>query len=100
MRHQRPSSAKRGAASFQVAGSSTRGGCAGGGVAHPRKMRAAEARLLRSMRRMVWRQVVGMGDGARALDLFAQLLGAARLAQPARGEQLEEHRHEEDREEG
>src|SRR5436305_15019461 len=100
MRHQRPSSVSfrkcGGAVSFQAAGSSTRGGCAGGGVAQA----VNKTKLLRSMRRMVRRQRVGMGNSARTLDLIAQLVGAAWLAQPARGEQLEEHRHEEDGEEG
>ena len=49
---------------------------------------------------MVGRQGLGMGDSARALDLGTQLIGGALLAQPPRGEQLEEHRHEEDGEEG
>src|SRR6059058_1284625 len=100
MRHQRPSSAKRGAASCQVAGSSTRGGCIGGGVAHAASTTTSRsdlriALLLRPVAGLRVRRMVeavlrlAMRDAGRMADLVADFLGAARLAQPARREQLE-----------
>src|SRR3954470_4933417 len=115
MRHQRPSSAKRGAVSFHTFGSSTFGAWGGGGVAQAARSNASTsalriALLLRLSERRIGALFVGcmveavlglaVHHAARMPDLLADFRGAARFAQPARGEQLEEHRHEEDGEEG
>src|SRR3954470_9761848 len=105
MPHQRPSSAKRGALSFHAAGSSTRGGCAGGGVAQAASSSSGRsdlriALLLRLVDGRVRRVViavlrVAVRDTAGMPDFLADLRSAPPLAQPARRQQLEEHRHEE-----
>src|SRR5437660_11154705 len=112
MRHQRPSSAKRGAVSFHAAGRSTLGGCGGGGVAQPAASRTTNSSdlrispLLRRIENLVMRCMVeavlglALHHAARMPDLLADFRGAARFAQPARGEPLEEPRHEQDCEEG
>src|SRR3982751_1384867 len=111
MPHQRPSSAKRGALSFHTVGSSTRGGCAGGGVAQAASSSSGRSDLritlllrlvadLRMRRVVVAMLRVAVRDAAGMPDFLADLRGAPRLAQPARRQELEKHRHEEDGKEG
>src|SRR6267143_4803661 len=97
MRHQRPSSASRGATSFQAAGSSAAGRSYGGCVEQAAN---STAKLLVRMWRMMRVLNLRVRDRARAFDFVLDLGGAAVLAQSSIDEQLEEHRHEEDGEEG
>src|SRR5258706_13265210 len=106
MRHQRPYSAYRGALSFHAAGSSIAAfldSIVGVLLHAARSSRniAAGLRILLLLVRNDVRQVrAAVGRAPRALDLGADLVGAPLLAQAPVGEQLEEHRHEEDGEEG
>src|SRR3954468_22640567 len=97
MRHQRPSAAKRGAASFHACGSSTAGRSYFGARLHAA---SRTKRLLVRMRRMVRGQRVLVDDLLRVTDLVLDLARRALLGEVAVGHQLEEHRHEEDGEEG
>src|SRR6185369_11677032 len=97
MRHQRPSSAKRAAVSFQACGRSTTGRSYFGA----RLQAAMKAkRLLVSMRRMVRGQRSLVGHFLRVADLVLDLARRALLGEMPVGHQLEEHRHEEDGEAG
>src|SRR5947207_15825495 len=96
MRHQRPSWAKRGAVSFHAAGSSTGGRSYFTGTAQA----ATTRMLLSAMRRMVGCLNAPVDDDARLLGFALDVLRGAFLGEVPVGHQLEEHRHEEDGEEG
>src|SRR2546425_8527885 len=83
IRHRRPSSAKRGADSFQVWGISTGGrSSAGCGVEQP----ARRARLIAVMRRMVRRGDALVQHVARLFGLVLDVGGGALLRQVPVGE--------------
>src|SRR3954469_8911445 len=102
MRHQRPSSAYFGAVSFHCAGSSTGGRSYFTGCTHPATSSEPSAsHLVTGGGRMVRNVRGGVGGGgARVRHLLLDLARRALLGEVAVGHQLEEHRHEEDGEEG
>src|SRR5256886_10547188 len=91
MRHQRPSSAKRGADSFHACGNSTAGLSYLGSVAHPNKSK----KLIAAMRRMVRRGDALVRHVARLLRLVLDIGGPALLSRAPGGGQIEEHLHAE-----
>src|SRR6185295_11980847 len=110
MRHQRPSSTKRGAASFHASGSSTAGRSYFTGLMQPARngmarkalangRHAARAILFMAVRGAVRSRDALVRDHARLLGLALDVGGRALLGQVAVAHQLEEHRHEEDRKE-
>src|SRR3954463_14308333 len=101
MRHQRPSSTKRGAASFHASGSSTAGRSYFTGWMQPATSKhAAGASLAMAVGCVVRRRDALVRDHARLLGLALDVGGRALLGQVTVGHQLEEHRHEENRKEG